>query len=92
MIEEEALAIVSVTAGLWNVLHEKYRGFKRALCVFTLGASLCYCTALVAKHYGLDGEVAAVVGYLAGITSSAIYNALVRFIDKLPEVFVRKLN
>jgi biotin transporter BioY len=87
-----SLGIVSTVAGIWNVLHEKFTTVRRAVCVFLLGFSFCYGTAVLATVYGLDSEAAAVVGYLAGITSSTLYNVLIKIIYQIPQYIERKLN
>lgn len=89
---EPSLTAVSVLAGLWNVLHERFTSIRRALCVFILGSTFCYGTAILAKWYGLGSEAAAVVGYLAGITSSTIYNVFVQCLLKIPTLLEKYLT
>lgn len=86
------LAVISAIAGLWNVLHEKFISVSRSLCIFILGATFCYGTAKIAIVYGLDSEAAAVVGYLAGIVSPALYRAIVAIIEKIPGIFEKRLT
>lgn len=86
------LSIVSTIAGLWNVLHEKFISIQRSICVFTLGFSFCYCVATLASAYGLSSESSAVLGYLAGITSSTIYDVLVKCLLKIPNIFEKYLT
>lgn len=89
---DTSLAIVSTVAGLWNVLHEKFVNLRRAICMFILGFSFCYGVATLANTYGLASEAAAAVGYLAGITSSTIYDVVVRCLLKVPNIFEKRLT
>ena len=83
--------MVSLIAGVWNVLHEKFVSFKRSICVFVLGTTFCYGAAVVVNVYGFNNEISAVIGYLFGITSVTIYDVLVSCIQKLPNIVEHKL-
>lgn len=86
-----SIIMVSLVAGIWNVLHEKFVSLKRSVCVFVLGATFCYGAAMVVNVYGFNNEVSAVIGYLCGITSVTIYDVIVSCLQKLPKIVEHKL-
>lgn len=91
-MEHQALIIASFFAGLWNVLHEKFVSIQNSICLFMLGSGFCYVAASVAGHYGFGTELSTSIGYVCGVLSPSIYKALVKCLEKLPEIFAGKFG
>lgn len=86
------LLIVSTIAGVWNVLRDVSSSLNHKLSVFLLGFCFCYGAALVAEYYGLSSEISAFCGYICGVLSNQIYDALARIVKNSPEVIEQKIG
>lgn len=86
------LIIVSFFAGLWNVLREQTNSIRHKVCVFMLGFGFCYGSAIMAEYYGFSSEVAAFFGYVCGVLSNQIYDALSRIVRHSPEIVSQKMG
>lgn len=86
------LIIVSLFAGIWNVLRDITGDIKHRICVFMLGFGFCYGSALVAEYYGLSSDVSAFIGYVCGVLSNQIYDALARLVTHSPEVIEHRID
>lgn len=86
------LLIVATLAGVWNVLRDVSESLKHKACVFMLGFCFCYGSALVAEYYGFSSEVAAFFGYVCGVLSNQIYDALAKIVKNSPEVIEQKIG
>ena len=86
------LLIVSALAGLWNVLRDNTKSIRHKISVFMLGFVFCYGSALIAEYYGFTSEVSAFFGYLCGVLSNQIYDALARIVNKSPDIIGEKIG
>jgi hypothetical protein len=86
------LLIVSTLAGVWNVLRDVSESVKHKACVFMLGFCFCYGSAVLAEYYGFSSEVAAFFGYVCGVLSNQIYDALSKIVKNSPEVIGQKIG
>lgn len=86
------LLIVSFFAGAWNVIRDVSGSFRHNVCVFMLGFGFCYGSAIVAEYYGFSSEVSAFFGYVCGLLSNQIYEALSRMVKKSPDIVVTKIR
>lgn len=86
------LLIVSALAGVWNVLRDNTRSIRHQLSVFMLGFIFCYGSAIFAEYYGFTSEVSAFIGYICGVLSNQIYDALARIVNKSPEIVGEKIG
>lgn len=91
-LNDISLCVASFIAGVWNMLNERFVSWRRTLCVFILGFSFCYTPAMIMSHYGYDSEISTCVGYLCGVLSTKIYDALVRCLNKVPDIFEQKIG
>lgn len=87
-----SLVIVSAFAGLWNILRDVTGNIRHKITVFMLGFSFCYGSAIVAEYYGFSSEVAAFFGYVCGVLSNQIYDALTRIIQRSPDIMHYKIR
>ena len=86
------LIVVSLLSGVWNVLRDLTNSVKHKISVFILGFVFCYGSALVAEFYGFSSEISAFIGYVCGVLSNQIYDALARIVNKAPEILEKKLD
>lgn len=86
------LLIVSFFAGAWNVIRDVSGSIRHNICVFMLGFGFCYGSAIVAEYYGFSSEVSAFFGYICGLLSNQIYEALSRVVKKSPDIVVTKIR
>lgn len=86
------LIIVSLLSGVWNVLRDLTNSLKHKISVFILGFVFCYGSALVAEFYGFSSEISAFIGYVCGVLSNQIYDALARIVNKTPEILEKKVS
>ena len=86
------LIFVSLLSGIWNVLRDLTNSVKHKLSVFILGFVFCYGSALIAEFYGFSSEISAFIGYVCGVLSNQIYDALVRIVNKAPEILEKKID
>lgn len=86
------LIFVSLLSGIWNVLRDLTNSVKHKLSVFILGFVFCYGSALIAEYYGFSSEISAFIGYVCGVLSNQIYDALARIVNKAPEILERKID
>ncbi|MBQ0114179.1 MAG: hypothetical protein KBT03_13700 [Bacteroidales bacterium] len=88
-MEHLFLYIVSIFAGVWNVINEKFQSYRRSVGLFLLGASFCYCSAIIAETYGLESQTATCIGYICGMLSPKIYDAMAKIVSFIPNVVMR---
>lgn len=74
------------------MINEKFISIRRSVSVFMLGFAFCYTPALVMSHYGFDAEVSTCVGYICGVVSAKIYAAIVKFLDKVPDILEKRIE
>lgn len=86
------LIIVSLLSGVWNVLRDVTNSVKHKISVFILGFVFCYGSALIAEFYGFSSEISAFIGYVCGVLSNQIYDALARIVNKAPEILEKKID
>lgn len=86
------LIIVSLLSGVWNVLRDITNSIKHKISVFILGFVFCYGSALIAEFYGFSSEISAFIGYVCGVLSNQIYDALARIVNKAPEILEKKID
>lgn len=86
------LIIVSLISGVWNVLRDITNSIKHKISVFILGFVFCYGSALIAEYYGFSSEISAFIGYVCGVLSNQIYDALARIVNKAPEILEKKID
>jgi hypothetical protein len=86
------LIIVSLLSGVWNVLRDLTNSVKHKISVFILGFVFCYGSALIAEFYGFSSEISAFIGYVCGVLSNQIYDALARIVNKAPEILEKKID
>lgn len=86
------LIVVSLLSGVWNVLRDLTNSVKHKISVFILGFVFCYGSALVAEFYGFSSEISAFIGYVCGVLSNQIYDALARIVNKAPEILEKKID
>lgn len=86
------LIFVSLLSGIWNVLRDLTNSVKHKLSVFILGFVFCYGSALIAEFYGFSSEISAFIGYVCGVLSNQIYDALARIVNKAPEILEKKID
>ena len=86
------LIFVSLLSGIWNVLRDLTNSVKHKLSVFILGFVFCYGSALIAEYYGFSSEISAFIGYVCGVLSNQIYDALARIVNKAPEILEKKID
>ena len=86
------LWVASFLAGVWNVLNEKFLTIRRTICLFMLGFGFCYTPALIMSHFGYDPETSTCVGYVCGVVSTKIYDALIKCLGKVPDIFAQKFG
>lgn len=86
------LIIVSLLSGVWNVLRDLTNSVKHKISVFILGFVFCYGSALIAEYYGFSSEISAFIGYVCGVLSNQIYDALARIVNKAPEILEKKID
>lgn len=91
-MDNVALFITSFLAGIWNVIHEKYVSVKQSLCFFLLGFTFCYTAATIVESYGWDNKVSTCVGYLCGMFSPSIYRAILKIVDRIPDILEQKIK
>lgn len=84
--------IISFCAGVWNVLQDTSRLIRRKVCAFMLGFIFCYGAMVAASTYGLSHDVSAFVGYVCGVLSVNIYNALAQCLNKVPGIFEKRMG
>lgn len=86
------LIVVSLLSGVWNVLRDLTNSVKHKISVFILGFVFCYGSALIAEYYGFSSEISAFIGYVCGVLSNQIYDALARIVNKAPEILEKKID
>ena len=86
------LIFVSLLSGVWNVLRDVTNSVKHKISVFILGFVFCYGSALIAEYYGFSSEISAFIGYVCGVLSNQIYDALARIVNKAPEILEKKID
>lgn len=86
------LIVVSLLSGVWNVLRDVTNSVKHKISVFILGFVFCYGSALIAEFYGFSSEISAFIGYVCGVLSNQIYDALARIVNKAPEILENKID
>ena len=86
------LIIISLISGVWNVLRDMTNSIKHKISVFILGFVFCYGSALIAEYYGFSSEISAFIGYVCGVLSNQIYDALARIVNKAPEILEKKID
>lgn len=86
------LIVVSLLSGVWNVLRDVTNSVKHKISVFILGFVFCYGSALIAEYYGFSSEISAFIGYVCGVLSNQIYDALARIVNKAPEILEKKID
>lgn len=86
------LIFVSLLSGIWNVLRDLTNSVKHKISVFILGFVFCYGSALIAEYYGFSSEISAFIGYVCGVLSNQIYDALARIVNKAPEILEKKID
>ena len=86
------LVVVSLLSGVWNVLRDLTNSVKHKISVFILGFVFCYGSALIAEYYGFSSEISAFIGYVCGVLSNQIYDALARIVNKAPEILEKKID
>lgn len=86
------LIVVSLLSGVWNVLRDVTNSVKHKISVFILGFVFCYGSALIAEFYGFSSEISAFIGYVCGVLSNQIYDALARIVNKAPEILEKKID
>lgn len=86
------LIIISLISGVWNVLRDVTNSVKHKISVFILGFVFCYGSALIAEYYGFSSEISAFIGYVCGVLSNQIYDALARIVNKAPEILEKKID
>lgn len=86
------LIVVSLLSGIWNVLRDLTNSVKHKISVFILGFVFCYGSALIAEFYGFSSEISAFIGYVCGVLSNQIYDALARIVNKTPEILEKKID
>lgn len=86
------LIFVSLLSGVWNVLRDVTNSVKHKISVFILGFVFCYGSALIAEFYGFSSEISAFIGYVCGVLSNQIYDALARIVNKAPEILEKKID
>jgi hypothetical protein len=86
------LIIISLISGVWNVLRDLTNSVKHKISVFILGFVFCYGSALIAEFYGFSSEISAFIGYVCGVLSNQIYDALARIVNKAPEILEKKID
>lgn len=86
------LIVVSLLSGVWNVLRDLTNSVKHKISVFILGFVFCYGSALIAEFYGFSSEISAFIGYVCGVLSNQIYDALARIVNKAPEILEKKID
>lgn len=86
------LIFVSLLSGVWNVLRDLTNSVKHKISVFILGFVFCYGSALIAEFYGFSSEISAFIGYVCGVLSNQIYDALARIVNKAPEILEKKID
>lgn len=86
------LIFVSLLSGVWNVLRDMTNSVKHKISVFILGFVFCYGSALIAEYYGFSSEISAFIGYVCGVLSNQIYDALARIVNKAPEILEKKID
>lgn len=86
------LIIVSLISGVWNVLRDVTNSIKHKISVFILGFVFCYGSALIAEYYGFSSEISAFIGYVCGVLSNQIYDALARIVNKAPEILEKRIE
>lgn len=87
-----SLLIVSFFAGVWNIIRDVSGSIRHNIAVFMLGFSFCYGSAVVAEVYGLSSDVSAFVGYICGVLSNQIYDALAKFVKHTPYIVEKKIR
>ena len=86
------LIIVSLLSGVWNVLRDLTNSVKHKISVFILGFVFCYGSALIAEFYGFSSEISAFIGYVCGVLSNQIYDALAKIVGKAPTILEIKID
>ena len=87
-----SLLIVSFFAGAWNVIRDVSGSIRHNIAVFMLGFCFCYGSAVTAEYYGLSSEVSAFLGYICGVLSNQIYDALARLVRHSPDIIEKKIR
>ena len=86
------LIFVSLLCGVWNVLRDLTNSVKHKISVFILGFVFCYGSALIAEFYGFSSEISAFIGYVCGVLSTQINDALARIVNKAPEILEKRID
>lgn len=86
------LLFVSLLSGIWNILRDVTGDTRHKICVFMLGFSFCYGSALIAEYYGLSSDISAFIGYVCGVLSNQIYDALAKLVTHSPDVIERRIK
>ena len=86
------LIFVSLLSGVWNVLRDLTNSVKHKISVFILGFVFCYGSALIAEYYGFSSEISAFIGYVCGVLSNQIYDALAILVNNAPEILEKKID
>lgn len=86
------LLIVSLFAGAWNVIRDVSGSVRHNISVFMLGFFFCYGSAIFAEYYGFSSEVSAFIGYVCGVLSNQIYDALAQIVQHTPDVIEKKIR
>lgn len=92
MTDNIVLIIVSLIAGVWNVLNEAFFSIKRSICLFILGVSFCYAPAVIMADLGYSSAEATVVGYFCGVLSVKLYDVAIRCLNYIPDIFLKRLG
>ena len=74
------------------MLRDLTNSVKHKISVFILGFVFCYGSALIAEFYGFSSEISAFIGYVCGVLSNQIYDALARIVNKAPEILEKKID
>lgn len=86
------LLFVSLLSGIWNILRDVTGDTRHKICVFMLGFGFCYGSALIAEYYGLSSDISAFIGYVCGVLSNQIYDALAKLVTHSPDVIERRIK
>ena len=86
------LIIVSLLSGVWNVLRDVTKSIKHKISVFILGFAFCWGSAKVAEYYGFTSEISAFIGYVCGVLSNQIYDAMAKIVGKAPTILEKKID
>lgn len=92
MFENITLIVVSFFSGIWNVLRDKSKDIRHKICVFMLGFGFCYGVALLSGCYGFSSDISAFLGYVCGVLSNQIYDALSRIVMHSPDLVIHKMH